>query len=402
MSARLARNTEPQPKRRPSGIGLPSGRERARDEFYLEPRWLINALLDVEWFDGSVLDPFCGGGNIVGACLQRGIAATGSDLWDRGFGERRDAFNITEPVVNVLSNPPFRDIEWVIEHFLPLVRHKLVLLARLNILEGLARNALYRESPPARVWVSSRRASIPPGHLAHPRDEFGAMNPLPATGGSTAYAFIVWDREYTGPTVLGWIPREVAPPRTSRRSARPQQASPATSMPTLLPPEPPVRKTSPDRGVAIANRVLRIAAGKRVDAQDSKGVRWSGTAIALLRDVGIFDQAPAPKGQAAATPVVFSPEQIDGMTLPAANGRLTAVAVWQRVVPATVRERLTLITGALPGGQRITLQTPIYAALAWAAGPDGELVVDAQRDRVFARSAAGQIVGVGAVTRGRG
>jgi hypothetical protein len=402
MSTRLTRNAEPQPIRRPSGIGLPSGRERAHDEFYLEPRWLINALLDVETFDGSVLDPFCGGGNIVGACLQRGITATGSDLWDRGFGERRDAFDIAEPIDNVLSNPPFRGIEQVIEHFLPLVRHKLVLLARLNILEGLERYALYRESPPARVWVSSRRASIPPGNLAHPRDEFGAMNPLPASGGSTAYGFVVWDRDYTGPTVLGWIPREIDPPRTSWRSAPRQVAPAAVPAPTLLPPEPPILTASPSRGVAIARAVLRIAAGNRVDAQDSKGVRWSGTAIVLLRDVGIFDQAPAPKGQAAATPVVFSPEQIDDMTVPAANRRLTTVAVWQRVVPATFRERQSLITGTLPGGHAITLQVPIHAALAWAAGPDGELVVDAQRDRVFARSAAGQIVGVGAVMRGRG
>jgi hypothetical protein len=87
----------------------------------------------------------------------------------------------------------------------PLVRHKLVLLARLNVLEGQERQALFRASPPSRVWVSSRRASIPPGDLAHPRDRFGAVIPLPASGGSTAYCWICWDRDYAGPTVLGWF-----------------------------------------------------------------------------------------------------------------------------------------------------------------------------------------------------
>jgi hypothetical protein len=202
---RLVRNAEPQKPRRPSGIGLASGRERAEGDFYIEPRWLVDALLEVEPFDGTILDPFCGSGNIVGTCLQRGLSATGSDLYDRGFGQRRDAFDIVRPLDNVVANPPFALIEQVIRHFLPLVRRKLVLLARLNILEGQDRRALFDESPPARVWVSSRRASIPPGDLAHPRDRFGAMDPLPSTGGSTAYCWTVWDHAYRGPTTLGWL-----------------------------------------------------------------------------------------------------------------------------------------------------------------------------------------------------
>lgn len=199
------RDAEPVTKRRPSGISLPSGRERADADWYVEPRWLVEALLKVELFHGPVVDPFAGGGGIVGCCLQHGIPATGSDIADRGFGERRDAFTISEPIANMISNPPFAPIESVIRHFVPLVQRKLVLLARLNVLEGQARLALFRESPPARIWVSSRRASIGPGHLAHPRDEFGAMVPLPATGGSTAFCWICWDQDYAGPTILGWL-----------------------------------------------------------------------------------------------------------------------------------------------------------------------------------------------------
>lgn len=195
----------PAKPRRPSGIGLPSGRERAEADYYVEPRWLAEGLLDVEQFDGAVRDPFCGGGNIVGACLARGIPAIGSDKFDRGFGEQRDAFSIVEPVDNLFSNPPYSLIERIVRHFRPRVQRKLVLLTRLNILEGQERRELFREHPPARVWVSSRRASIPPGHLQHPRDQFGAVIPLPASGGSTAYCWIVWDHAYSGPTTLGWL-----------------------------------------------------------------------------------------------------------------------------------------------------------------------------------------------------
>jgi hypothetical protein len=133
------------------------------------------------------------------------LAATGGDLFDHGFGMQRDAFSITTPIENLISNPPFARIENIILHFLPLVRQKLILLARLNILEGQDRRRLFGASPPARVWVSSRRASMPPGNLAHPRDQFGAMVPLPASGGSTAYCWVVWDKAYTGPPILGWL-----------------------------------------------------------------------------------------------------------------------------------------------------------------------------------------------------
>jgi len=201
----LAGDTEPALPRRPSGVNLPSGRERADADFYIEPRWLISGLLGVETFTGNVRDPFCGGGSIVSVCLQHGIPATGSDLYDRGFGERRDAFDICESFDNLLSNPPFICIEQIIHHFLPLVRRKLVVLARINILEGQNRRALFRASPPARIWVSSRRASIPPGDLTLPRDQHGALIPPPASGGTTTFCWLVWDRNYTGPTVLDWI-----------------------------------------------------------------------------------------------------------------------------------------------------------------------------------------------------
>jgi hypothetical protein len=116
---KIVHNAEPVKPRRPSGIGLPSGFDRAESDFYIEPRWLVEALLRVESFEGHVHDPFCGGGNIVGACLQQGISATGSDLFDRGFGEQRDAFSITTQIANLISNPPFSRIEEVIRHFLP-------------------------------------------------------------------------------------------------------------------------------------------------------------------------------------------------------------------------------------------------------------------------------------------
>jgi hypothetical protein len=380
------------PKRRPSGIGLPSGYERHDGDFYVEPRWLVEALLDVEPIVGSAIDPFAGGGSIVGVCLSRGIKATGSDKFNRGFGQIRDAFSLDEPTDNVLSNPPFNQFEDAVEHLMPLVRRKLILLARLNALEGQERRELYRKYPLARIWVSSKRASIGPGNLGHPRDEHGALIPPPATGGSTAYAWFVFDREHTGRTSLDWLPLDIDPSRALRRRAEPQPpANPSTTTLTFLPPEP-VMASTPARGLAIAKQVLQIAKGGRVDMRDSAGLRWSGTAIVLLREVDIFDRMPTGPVTASAD---FTSERLERAVTPPTNGRLVPVSIWQRVVPAVAAERPTQIVGALSKGELITLQIPVHAALAWAAGPDGELVVDAKSRRVFARDATGRVVGVG-------
>ena len=67
-----------------------SGYARVDRDFYVEPRWVVELLLDVETFEGAVYDPACGSGTIPSVCLQRGIPATGSDIVHRGFGEARD------------------------------------------------------------------------------------------------------------------------------------------------------------------------------------------------------------------------------------------------------------------------------------------------------------------------
>jgi hypothetical protein len=90
--------------------GYPRNSSYARvdKDFYVEPRWCVELMLDAETFDGDVLDPCCGIGTIPSVCLARGIFARGSDIVDRGFGKMRDLFTITEPVDNIISNVPTR------------------------------------------------------------------------------------------------------------------------------------------------------------------------------------------------------------------------------------------------------------------------------------------------------
>jgi ParB-like chromosome segregation protein Spo0J len=72
-----------EPPPRNPGVPKNSGYKRALFGFYVEPRWFVDQILEVESFDGRVHDPCCGIGTIPSRCLARGIRATGSDIISR-------------------------------------------------------------------------------------------------------------------------------------------------------------------------------------------------------------------------------------------------------------------------------------------------------------------------------
>jgi hypothetical protein len=67
-------------------------------------------------------------------------------------------------------------------------------LARLALLEGIKRRQLLQTTPLARVWVSSRRVSMPPGGTD-----------INAKDGAIAYAWFVWVHGHVGPPTIGWV-----------------------------------------------------------------------------------------------------------------------------------------------------------------------------------------------------
>jgi hypothetical protein len=196
-------------KHRASGANLPSGWEREPHDWYREPPRIVDALLDVEEFHGTVLDPCCGGGTIPARCLARGIHAIGSDIVDRGYGIVQDVFDRMEPVDAIVTNPPYKLAVPVAQHALCLAS-KVALLLRINFLEGQSRKKFFKDAPLARIWVSAWRASMPPGCMNGPRDEFGALVVPPATGGTTTYAWFIFVRGHNDWPEVRWLELEDA------------------------------------------------------------------------------------------------------------------------------------------------------------------------------------------------
>lgn len=180
-----------------TGNSRHSGYERSANDWYVEPPWAVEALLDVEKFDGITYDPACGGGTIPKVFRDRNLQCEGSDLVDRGFGFKKADY--LDPLMNphsenIVTNPPFNLAEQFVLKALQR-NNKVAILQRLAWLESAKRRMFFESTPLARVWVFARRVSMPPGGTD-----------INQKGGSIPFAWFVWDYCHKGPPILGWLP----------------------------------------------------------------------------------------------------------------------------------------------------------------------------------------------------
>lgn len=163
-------------------------------DFYPTPAWGTRALLHYEKFDGTIVEPCCGNGS-MSEVLKTTNHVVSTDLHDRGYGEIKDVFTYTEPMDNVVTNPPFLIAGDIILHMLPLFQNKMAMFLRTAFLESVSRyNTIYSVHPPARIYVFSKRITL------YPAGQQGVL-----TSGTTSYAWFVWERENSKKTELCWI-----------------------------------------------------------------------------------------------------------------------------------------------------------------------------------------------------
>jgi hypothetical protein len=175
-----------------------SAYERNLDDYYVESREYVDLVLAAEPpLHGVVWDPACGGGNIPRAlaAAQPGLDILASDIVQRGAADLvADFFSLDIQVTTVVSNPPYDVLQAFIDHALKLTSDRVIVVARLSFLEGQERKRWWATVPLARVWVSSKRLSMPPGGTT-----------VKASGGTVAYAFFVFQHGHTGDAAVRWI-----------------------------------------------------------------------------------------------------------------------------------------------------------------------------------------------------
>lgn len=175
--------------------------ERHDTDWYVDPAFCTELLIAAEPFFGRIWDPCCGGGTIptvVAEVWPSAIGNGGSDLVYRGYGEGgRDFFTDQGPYENLIFNPPYKIAEQFIVHALNVTSRKVAALVNLKFLSSQGRrDRLFSAHPPARVWILSRRPSMPPGGSG-----------IQAKGGTADYCWIIWNKRGSPieRPMIGWL-----------------------------------------------------------------------------------------------------------------------------------------------------------------------------------------------------
>lgn len=172
--------------------------ERQREDYYATEPKATEWLCRLEQFDGRILEPACGEGHISEGLKAAGYEVVSRDLVDRGYGEVADflAIDNQEWKGNIVTNPPYKYAQQFVEKALSIIPEgkKVAMFLKLQFLEGKARRALFRSTPPIRVWVSSSRLNCAKN------GDFNANQ-----GGALAYAWFVWEKGYKGDTTVKWF-----------------------------------------------------------------------------------------------------------------------------------------------------------------------------------------------------
>jgi hypothetical protein len=176
---------------------------RQAEDFYKTPPATTRALLTKERFSGAIHEPACGDGAIADVLRGAGHAnLVCTDLIDRGYGVWGvDFLETTQRATfgggmcdTLVTNPPFKLADEFALHALDLGYKHVAFLCRLAWLEGAARyKRLWSQHPPSRIWTFSPRQTLWRGDQENP-----------GKGGTTAYAWFVWQDGVAG-TQMGWL-----------------------------------------------------------------------------------------------------------------------------------------------------------------------------------------------------
>lgn len=173
-------------------------------EFYATHPSVTRDLLREETFGENILEPFCGSGTMAKVLTQAGHKVKAYDIVDRGYGEVCDFFNleISDNRWDIVTNPPYNDdLIQIINQCLKIAKNKVAILMPLRYLSGKARySELYQQQPPSRVYVYQERICIAKNADFEKYSDAGANMEI--------YAWFIWDKSYTGETLLKWMSNE--------------------------------------------------------------------------------------------------------------------------------------------------------------------------------------------------
>ena len=190
-------------------VGSNSPRGRVENDFYATPPSSVIDLLNIETFDFTnniFLEPCVGMGHIIETVKNKypNLNYIGIDLIDRGY---KDViiddflnYDFTYKVGNIISNPPFSLAENFIRKAMSILDEngKCCMFLKIQFLEGQARKDFFKEYPPKKIYVFSKRQN--PLRNGKETDENGKK-----WNSTMCFAWFVWEKGYNGKPEIDWI-----------------------------------------------------------------------------------------------------------------------------------------------------------------------------------------------------
>ena len=182
--------------------------KREENDFYATNPETLKMFLYEFWkdnaFEGSeILEPACGQGHISKTLkeLLPNFNITSTDLIDRGYGvggidfltyDYKKMFDV------VITNPPFSLAKEFIEKGLKISNKYVIMLCKIQLLEGTKRKEMFFNTPLKYVYVhTTRQATWKEGKPLDPNGKKWAT--------TMCLAWFVWDKDYKGEPIIRWI-----------------------------------------------------------------------------------------------------------------------------------------------------------------------------------------------------
>ena len=131
-----------------------------------------------------------------------GNIVTSTDLVDYGYEGMKEQKDFLKDEFgtynNVMTNPPFKHAQAFIERALELATDKVIMFAKIQLLEGKKRKELFDLNPPNYIYIHSSRVN--PHRNGSPVDENG--KPWAST---MCFAWYIWDKTQTHEPIVRWL-----------------------------------------------------------------------------------------------------------------------------------------------------------------------------------------------------
>lgn len=173
--------------------------EREANDYYATDPKALELLLDIEQFSPNVWECACGAGHLSEVLVKRGYNVKSTDLFDRGYGEGGVDFLRYDGKFDgdIITNPPYKYALEFVKKAVETITdgHRVAMFLKIQFLEGKERRSFFDTTPPRKIYVStSRLCCARNGELEKYKDNT-----------PQCYAWYIWEKGYTGNTVLKWF-----------------------------------------------------------------------------------------------------------------------------------------------------------------------------------------------------